>query len=64
MMVVAMNVVGGLKREGIIEIRMDSIEENQNQKSKKGESSKTERMKERFCPKLELKIKEKIQVWE
>jgi len=40
MMVVAMNVPGGLNREKIVDSRLDSMEENRNQKSKKELSPK------------------------
>lgn len=39
-MVVAMNVPGGLNREKIVDSRLDSMEENRNQKSKKELSPK------------------------
>ena len=56
-----MNVVGGSKREKIVESRLGSIEKNQNRNVKGGFRPKKRKEEKWFYPKLELKIKEKIQ---
>jgi len=48
MMVVAKNVPGGLNREKIVDSRLDGMEENRNQKSKKELSPKQKKEKKGF----------------
>ena len=53
----AMNVVGGSKREKIVESRLGSIEKNQNRNIKGVFRPKKKKEQKWFYPKLELKIK-------